>query len=151
LFVSKVNYGARVPQTAVAFPMVHDTIPVAKVKSYSKFLQILSMRLLGFEKPAHNVMMVFNCPTDTVYQFFDRSGRRADKHLDKKIDYLKRSVRLSRDNLEMKSSIIYINDQVLDLGDRARIQYAYSITTDGTPLDVNFCIRDLQVTAGIPQ
>src|SRR5690606_28359184 len=77
LFVSKVNYGARVPQTAVAFPMVHDTIPVAKVKSYSKFPQIPSMRLPGFEKPAHNDMMVFNWPTDTVYQFFDRSGRRA--------------------------------------------------------------------------
>ena len=26
LFVSKFHYGARVPQTAVSFPMVHDTI-----------------------------------------------------------------------------------------------------------------------------
>lgn len=151
LFVSKVNYGARVPQTAVAFPMVHDTIPVAKVKSYSKFPQIPSMRLPGFEKPAHNDMMVFNWPTDTVYQFFDRSGRRADKPLDKKSNYVKRTVGLPGDNLQIKNGIIYINDQVLDLGDRARIQYAYRITTDGTPVDVNFFIRDLQVTDGIQQ
>src|SRR5690606_6445272 len=27
LFVSKFHYGARTPMTAVAFPMVHDTIP----------------------------------------------------------------------------------------------------------------------------
>ena len=151
LFVSKVNYGARVPQTAIAFPMVHDTIPVAKVKSYSKFPQIPAMRLPGFEKPAHNDIMVFNWPIDTVYQFFDQSGRRADKPLDKKSNYVKRTVGLPGDNLEIKDGIVYINDKVLDLGDRAKIQYSYKITTDGTPLDINFFIKDLQVTDGIQQ
>lgn len=33
LFVSKYHYGARVPQTAISFPMVHDTIPLARVRS----------------------------------------------------------------------------------------------------------------------
>jgi len=151
LFVSKVNYGARVPQTAIAFPMVHDTIPLVKVKSYSKFPQIPEMRLPGFEKPAHNDIMVFNWPVDTVYQFFDRSGRRADKPLDKKSNYVKRTVGLPGDNLQVKDGIVYINDQVLDLGDRAKIQYAYKIMTDGSPLDVNFFIKDLHVTDGIQQ
>ena len=36
LFVSKFHYGARAPMTAVSFPMVHDTIPVLKVRSYLK-------------------------------------------------------------------------------------------------------------------
>ena len=27
LFVSKFHYGARVPSTTIAFPMVHDTLP----------------------------------------------------------------------------------------------------------------------------
>lgn len=151
LFVSKVNYGARVPQTAIAFPMVHDTIPLAKVKSYSKFPQIPEMRLPGFEKPAHNDIMVFNWPVDTVYQFFDRSGRRADKPLDKKSNYVKRTVGLPGDNLQVKDGVVYINNQVLDLGDRAKIQYAYKIMTDGSPLDVNFFIKDLHVTDGIQQ
>ena len=34
LFVSKFHYGARVPSTVVAAPMVHDTIPILKKKSY---------------------------------------------------------------------------------------------------------------------
>ena len=34
LFVSKVNYGARVPMTTIAAPMVHDTLPFIKKKSY---------------------------------------------------------------------------------------------------------------------
>ncbi|SEH70076.1 signal peptidase I [Paenimyroides aquimaris] len=151
LFVSKVNYGARVPQTAIAFPMVHDTIPLAKVKSYSKFPQIPEMRLPGFEKPAHNDIMVFNWPADTVYQFFDRSGRRADKPLDKKSNYVKRTVGLPGDNLQIKDGVVYINNQVLDLGDRAKIQYSYTVTTDGTPLDINFLYRDLGITEGFQQ
>lgn len=127
LFVSKVNYGARVPQTAIAFPMVHDTIPLAKVKSYSKFPQIPEMRFPGFEKPAHNDIMVFNWPVDTVYQFFDRSGRRADKPLDKKSNYVKRTVGLPGDDLQVKDGVVYINNKVLDLGDRAKIQYKYIV------------------------
>ena len=34
LFVSKFHYGARVPMTTIAAPMVHDTIPIIKRKSY---------------------------------------------------------------------------------------------------------------------
>ena len=34
LFVSKFHYGARVPMTSIAAPMVHDTIPFIKRKSY---------------------------------------------------------------------------------------------------------------------
>ena len=34
LIVSKIHYGARTPMTTVGAPMVHDTIPVLKTKSY---------------------------------------------------------------------------------------------------------------------
>ena len=34
LFVSKFHYGARTPMTTVAAPMVHDTLPFVKIKSY---------------------------------------------------------------------------------------------------------------------
>ena len=35
LFVSKFHYGARTPMTPIAAPMVHDTLPFIKTKSYS--------------------------------------------------------------------------------------------------------------------
>lgn len=151
LFVSKVNYGARVPQTAIAFPMVHDTIPLAKVKSYSKFPQIPEMRFPGFEKPEHNDIMVFNWPVDTIPYFRYRGTERFDKPMDKKSNYVKRTVGLPGDNLEIKDGVVYINNKVLDLGDRAKIQYSYDITTNGTPLDVNFLVKDLNATDGIYQ
>lgn len=148
LFVSKVNYGARVPQTAIAFPMVHDTIPLAKVKSYSKFPQIPEMRFPGFEKPEHNDIMVFNWPIDTVYMFFDRSGRRADKPLDKKSNYVKRTVGLPGDNLEIKDGVVYINNKVLDLGDRAKIQYSYNVLTNGDNSGLLSLIKKHNITDG---
>ncbi len=152
LFVSKVNYGPRVPQTTIALPMVHDTIPMAKVKSYSKFPQLPYMRLPGFSKPKHNDIMVFNWPTDTVYQFFDyTSNKRADKPMDKRSNYVKRTVGMPGDNLEIKDGVVYINNEILDLGDRAKIQYSYIVTTNGTPLDVNFIFNDLGVTEGVQQ
>lgn len=151
LFVSKVNYGARVPQTAIAFPMVHDTIPVAKVKSYSKFPQIPEMRFPGFEKPEHNDIMVFNWPVDTIPYFGYQGTERFDKPLDKKSNYVKRTVGLPGDNLEIKDGILYINNKILELGDRAKIQYSYDVTTNGAPLDVNFLVKDLGVTDGAMQ
>lgn len=127
LFVSKVNYGARVPQTAIAFPMVHDTIPLAKVKSYSKFPQIPEMRFPGFEKPQHNDIMVFNWPVDTIPYFGYRGNERFDKPMDKRSNYVKRTVGLPGDNIEIKNGVVYINNKVLELGDRAKIQYKYIV------------------------
>ena len=40
LFVSKINYGARIPMTTIAAPMVHDTLPFVKTKSYINKEQI---------------------------------------------------------------------------------------------------------------
>lgn len=37
LFVSKFHYGARTPKTAVALPMVHDSLMIVKGKSYSSW------------------------------------------------------------------------------------------------------------------
>ena len=151
LFVSKVNYGARIPETAIALPMVHDTIPGLKVKSYSKFPQIPYMRLPGFEKPDYNDIMVFNWPADTIPYFGYQGNLRFNKPMDKKSNYVKRTVGLPGDNLEIKDGIVYINNQVLDLGDRAKLQYSYIVVTDGTPLDMNFIIKDLHVTERIDQ
>ena len=47
LFVSKFHYGARVPMTALSVPMVHDTIPVLKLRSYLKKPQFPYLRLPG--------------------------------------------------------------------------------------------------------
>ena len=147
LFVSKFHYGARTPMTTVAAPMVHDTIPLTKNKSYSKWPQLPYFRLPGVEKIEKDDIVVFNWPVDTVYKFFDRSGRKADKPVDKKSNYVKRCVGTPGDSLSIREGIVYINGKELILPERARPQYSYSVALDGkTNIDFEYLLRDMHVT-----
>ncbi len=149
LFVSKLNYGPRVPMTTVALPMVHDSIPMTKQKSYLKWPQLPYFRLPAFEQIKRADIVVFNWPMDTVYKFFDTSGRRADKPIDKKSNYVKRCVGIPGDSLAIKDGIVYINGKVLVLPERAKPQYSYAVALDGkTPIDFESLIRELDITDG---
>jgi signal peptidase I len=128
LFVSKMNYGARVPMTSVALPMVHDSIPMTKKKSYLSWPQLPYLRLPSFQTISKNDIVVFNWPADTVYQFFDRSGRKAViKPIDKKSNYVKRCQGTPGDILEIKDGIVYIDGKPLVLPERAKPQYEHTV------------------------
>lgn len=149
LFVSKFHYGARTPMTTVAFPMVHDTIPVLRKKSYSKWPQLPSFRFPGFQDIERNDIVVFNWPVDTVVKFFDRSGVRVDKPIDKKSNYVKRCVGIPGDSLSIKDGVVFINGKELKFPERAKPQYSYKIAFDGkTPVDLEYLLKNLDVTDG---
>ncbi|MGY5850995.1 signal peptidase I [Salegentibacter sp. F14] len=148
LFVSKFHYGARIPQTAIAFPMVHDTIPILGTKSYLNKPQIPYTRLPGFEEIERNDIVVFNWPVDTVKQFFDRSGERYDKPIDKKSNYVKRAVGLPGDSLHIENGTLYVNNKVLELPGRARTQFSYSGKTKGQGFDRRFLYEEYDITDG---
>ena len=135
LFVSKFHYGARTPITSVAFPMVHDTIPGIGIKSYLNNPSIPYFRLPGFEEVERNDIVVFNWPVDTVRKFRDQSGVRYDKPIDKKSNYVKRAVGIPGDSLKIVDGKVYIDNEPLQLPDRAKPQYSYVGTTKGQPLD----------------
>ena len=50
LFVSKFHYGARIPTTTIAFPMVHDTLPLVNSRSYLNKPQLPYLRLPRIQK-----------------------------------------------------------------------------------------------------
>ena len=125
LFVSKYHYGARVPQTAISFPMVHDTIPLARVRSYLKNPQLPYMRLPKLQRIKRNEIVVFSWPADTVRQFFKKEAR-VDKPIDKKSNYVKRCVAIPGDTLEIIDGIIHINGERTQLPDRAKPLYGYT-------------------------
>lgn len=126
LFVSKMHYGARVPMTTVAAPMVHDTIPVIKKKSYLTFPELPYLRLPGFENIERNDIVVFNWPVDTM-----RDMRYTDKYyykpIDKKTNYVKRCVGLPGDSLEIRNGYVYINGKQNQLPDRSKLQFSYEV------------------------
>lgn len=67
LFVSKVSFGARVPNTPLSFPLAQHTLPILDCKSYIEWPQWGYKRLSGFGKVERNDIVVFNFPAgDTV-------------------------------------------------------------------------------------
>ena len=67
LFVSKLAYGPRMPNTPIAFPFTQHTMPVTKSKSWSNLVIWPYKRLAGGGKVKNNDPIVFNFPAgDTV-------------------------------------------------------------------------------------
>jgi signal peptidase I len=66
LFVSKLSYGPRLPNTPLAIPFVHNTVPVGDAKSYLEWIRIPYIR--WFPSPIRRGdVVVFNMPAgDTV-------------------------------------------------------------------------------------
>lgn len=67
LFVSKLSYGPRVPNTPLSFPLVQNTFPVLNIKSYVEWPSWPYHRLAGLGKVQRGDIVVFNFPAgDTV-------------------------------------------------------------------------------------
>ena len=128
LFVSKFHYGARVPTTAIATPMLHDSIPTAIIsekntKSYLNKPLLPYLRIPGFQKIKRNDIVVFNWPVDTLVHWMDPSKGTDFKPLDKKTNYVKRCVGIAGDTLEVRDGYVYINGKQNILPDRAKLQF----------------------------
>ncbi|PCE64497.1 signal peptidase I [Sediminicola luteus] len=129
VLVSKFHFGARAPMTPLALPMMHDTIPLLKIRSYLNQPQLPYFRLPGLQQIKKNDIIVYNWPADTVQQFFTHTDRIIKKPVDKKSNYVKRCVATPGDTLEIKNGYVYINGRPLQLSDRAKPQYAYLAKT----------------------
>ena len=68
LFVSKLKYGPKIPNTPLSFPFAQHTMPLTiNTKSYLEWLQWPYKRLTGFTRIKNDDNVVFNFPEgDTV-------------------------------------------------------------------------------------
>ena len=77
LFVSKVSYGPRIPQTPLTMPLTQHTLPVVDCKSYIEWPHWDYRRVKGLGTVQLNDIVVFNYPAgDTLcsaqrYQAYD--------------------------------------------------------------------------------
>lgn len=137
LFVSKFHYGARVPSTVIAAPMVHDSLPFTGTASYLKKPQLPYTRLPGLQKIKNNDIVCFNWPADTLATMWgDNSGKFTYKPVDKKTNYVKRSVGIAGDSLEIRDGYVYINGIKNDLPYRGKLQFYYTYEAK-KPIDRN--------------
>lgn len=92
LFVSKMSYGARVPQTPLHMPLTQHTMPIFNCKSYLEWVKWNYKRVDGLGKVQLNDIVVFNFPAGdsvaTALQAEDiyRLSYQAGKELSKPID-----------------------------------------------------------------
>lgn len=120
LFVSKINYGPRIPMTPLSFPFAHNTMPLIGGDSYLEWIKIPYLRLPGFEKIENGDVVVFNYPKE--------KGRPVDK----KENYIKRCVGISGDSLKVVNAQLYVNNKLVP--DAKRAQYRYYVKTNGVML-----------------
>lgn len=158
LFVSKVSYGPRIPNTPLSFPLVQHTLPLSKdKKSYLTWIQKDYKRLPGLGKIDRNDPVVFNYPEgDTVstvwqsnasyYHLVKQAGSRERiwndersfgkivyRPVDKRENFIKRCVGIPGDSLEVINNQLYVNGSKQEIV--PRLQYNYRITTNGTQIN----------------
>jgi signal peptidase I len=119
LIVSKMNYGANIPNTPLFLPFMHQKIPgTENTPSYSKIIQLGYNRLPGFQKVKNNDVVVFNFPVDTL---------RENIPFDKKMNYVKRCIGIAGDSLSIIDKEIYINGIKNIQTDEIKTQFQYII------------------------
>ncbi len=153
LFVSKMSYGARVPNTPLSMPLVQHTFPqwLGGGKSYIDKPHWDYKRLAGWDTPEKGDIVVFNYPAgDTVcskmqnpdyYTLCHYYGKQVVEQrkdifgdiivrpVDRRENYVKRCVGTPGDSLQIIDNTVYINGVAEPT--REGVQYNYIVQTDG--------------------
>lgn len=150
LFVSKVSYGPKLPNTPLSFPFVHHTLPFTKnTKSYVEWIKRPYHRLAGLGDVKRYDAVVFNFPEgDTValneqaqsYYHLQRVygrdrlwkenylfGDIVSRPVDKRENYIKRCVGIPGDTLQVKNGVLFVNGETQMPIEQ--MQYSYFIQT----------------------
>jgi signal peptidase I len=72
LFVSKVSYGPRIPQTPLSMPLTQHTLPIINTKSYIEWPHWDYRRVKGLGNVELNDIVVFNYPAGDTIMTEDR-------------------------------------------------------------------------------
>ncbi len=146
LFVSKLAYGPKLPQTPLTIPFTHNVI--AGKESYSTLIQNEYKRLKGFGEVETGDYVVFafphgdtvltKFPADDYYTVKRTIGREAAirnygplkvRPSDKKDHYVKRCVAVAGDTLEIVNGRVYVNSQAQEIW--PGVQNSYTVVTNG--------------------
>ncbi len=137
LFVSKFSYGPRIPNTPIAMPFVHHTMPITNSKAYLEWIKLPYQR--WFASPVkRNDVVVFNFPANdtvindeqnfgskvTYYEAVRQLGRDRvwqdygdiiiTRPVDKRENFIKRCVAIAGDELKVINGQVYINGKPQD-------------------------------------
>jgi signal peptidase I len=149
IFVSKLAFGPRLPETPLAIPFYHNKLPSGK-KSYSERITMPYKRLRGFSEVKRGDIIVFNFPEgDTMvvqypgqnyYSLVRQYGREyilsefeiITHPVDKRENYIKRCVGLPGDTVRIAGGEVEVNSSRFPVPPTQK--FKYYVTTRGAPL-----------------
>lgn len=158
LFVSKMAYGSRVPNTPISFPFTHHSFPdwvpiVGGNQSFSELVKFPYHKLptFGSNDVERYDKVVFNFPEgDTVPVEIERQGAvysqqvrdlgREAVHrnytikyrpVDKRENYIKRCVGLPGDTLAIKDAVLFINNKKAFQSEDIQFRYIVTVKEKG--------------------
>ncbi len=176
LFVSKVHFGPRIPQTPLSFPLVQHTLPLTKDRnSFLTWIKKDYRRLNGFNTIKNNDVVVFNYPEgDTVcsayqsnvsyYNWVRQAGRErvwsdenyfgriVTRPVDKRENFIKRCVGIPGDSIQVINNQLFVNGQTQAKVEN--LQFNYSVQTNGTKINkiklekLGIAMEDVKFNAG---
>lgn len=120
LFVSKLNYGVRIPMTPFGIPFLHSKIPGTGLKSHNQInsyidaIRIPYIRFPGWETIKRYDIVTFNYPTDSSHSSIDR-----------KDPYIKRCLGLPGDTILFRNGRAFVNNKEEKLPKDSEIQFSY--------------------------
>ena len=151
LFVSKLAFGPRIPQTPLTVPFTHNVI--FGKESYSTLIQNDYRRLKGFRNVRRGDYVVFGFPDGdtvlvkapaedyyTVCRLYGKDyavrsyGPVVVRPSDKKDHYVKRCVAVAGDTLSIVNGQVYVNSEAQTVW--PGVQTTYSVVTNGTRINL---------------
>ena len=169
LYVSKVTYGPKMPNTPISFPFVHHTMPFSQTKkSFCEAIKLPYHRLKGLSQIERNDVVVFNFPAgDTVLlenqavtyydivrdyerQYGKERGRKAlnenytviSRPVDKRENYIKRCVAMAGDTIQIINRELFVNGVISESIPHS--QQCYTVRTS-SPLSA-YALQKLGIT-----
>lgn len=162
LWVSKMVYGPRVPQTPLHFPLAQHTLPVLNTKSYIEHPQLDYHRMPGLRSVERGDIVVFNFPEgDTVLSLFptddyyiilerlkaegvkdprefirqnpSKFGKIIVRPVDRRENYVKRAIGLPGDMIAIKDDKVIINGKPLPEPENVQFNYLVPVKSSISP------------------
>lgn len=154
IFVNKLKYGPRFPQTLLSLPFSHNTMPFTKgARSYLTWIRLPYKRYPGYGKINNNDVIVFNFPEgdtviinyphtdETYYTLIRKHGHdhirnnyKINTHpVDKRENYIKRCIGIPGDTIQIIHGKAYINGKKEKEPDN--LQYNYFLISDNKEIE----------------
>jgi signal peptidase I len=124
VWVNKLSYGPRFPQTIMALPFTKNKFPFTRsTPSYLNWLELPYFRLPGYTHIKHNDVVVFNYPAEDGIP------------VDKKTNFVKRCIGLPGDTLVLRDKTVFINGKEAER--LPSLKYSYEVRANSDTLGIH--------------